>query len=79
MRTLRLQRRKGAGLSGSQGQSYHVPTLVLGFPPPPATSPAQDILESIKDKVPAACISDGFFNLRPVPFPLGASVFSSCR
>lgn len=26
------------GLSGSQGPGYHVPTLVLGFPPPPATS-----------------------------------------
>lgn len=26
------------GLSGSQGPGYHVLSLVLGFPPPPATS-----------------------------------------
>lgn len=71
--------KKGAGLSRSQGQGYHVPTLVLGFPPPPATSPAQGIPESIKDMVSATCISDLFCNLRPAPFPLGASVFSSCR
>lgn len=67
------------GLSGSQGLGYHVPTLVLGFPPPPATSPAQGTLESIKDLVPTACISDLFCNLRPAPFPLGPSVFSSYR
>ena len=43
-----------------------------------ATSPAQDILESIKDMVPTACISDLLCNLRPAPFPVGP-VFSSYR
>lgn len=36
--------RGGAGLSGSRGQGYHLPTFVLRLPFPPATSAAQGVL-----------------------------------